>query len=330
MTPLPALLQGFFTDRLLRQRQASGHTVAAYRDTFRLMLAFAAETFGQAPSDLSLEDLDAPFIGEFLDHLQKRRGNSARTRNARLAAIRSFYGYVALTEPACSLICQRVLAIPNMRHEKRPIEFLSRTEIDAVLAAPDLSTWTGRRDRVLLLLAIQTGLRVSEIIGLRCEHVVLGSGAHVRCTGKGRKQRSTPLRKDVARSLRAWMIEECRGRDDDHLFLSTRRGPLSRDAIEHLVAKHVEVASRSCLTLRRKRITPHVLRHTAAMELLQSGVDRSVIALWLGHESLETTQIYLHADMAMKEKAMERTTPSKAKIVRYRPDDDLMAFLTSL
>lgn len=329
MTPLPALMQGFFTDRLIRQRQASGHTVAAYRDTFRLMLAFAAETRGQAPSDLSLEDLDAPFIGEFLDHLQKHRDNSARTRNARLAAIRSFYSYAALTEPACSLICQRVLAIPNKRHEKRPIEFLSRIEIDALLAAPDLSTWTGRRDRALLLLAIQTGLRVSEIIGLRCEDVVLGTGAHVRCTGKGRKKRSTPLRKDVARTLHAW-IEECHGRDDDHLFLSTRRGPLSRDAIEHLVSKQVEAASRSCPTLGRKRVTPHVLRHTAAMELLQSGVDRSVIALWLGHESLETTQIYLHADMAMKEKAMERTTPSRAKIVRYRPDDDLMAFLMSL
>lgn len=329
MTPLPALMQGFFTDRLIRQRQASGHTVAAYRDTFRLMLAFAAETRGQAPSDLSLEDLDAPFIGEFLDHLQKHRDNSARTRNARLAAIRSFYSYAALTEPACSLICQRVLAIPNKRHEKRPIEFLSRIEIDALLAAPDLSTWTGRRDRALLLLAIQTGLRVSEIIGLRCEDVVLGTGAHVRCTGKGRKKRSTPLRKDVARTLHAW-IEECHGRDDDHLFLSTRRGPLSRDAIEHLVSKQVEAASRSCPTLGRKRVTPHVLRHTAAMELLQSGVDRSVIALWLGHESLVTTQIYLHADMAMKEKAMERTTPSRAKIVRYRPDDDLMAFLMSL
>lgn len=329
MTPLPALLQGFFTDRLMRQRQASGHTVAAYRDTFRLLLVFATETFGQTPSDLSLEDLDATFIGEFLYHLQKQRGNSARTRNARLAAIHSFYSYVALTEPACSLICQRVLAIPNMRHEKRPIEFLSRTEIDALLAAPDLSSWTGRRDRALLLLAIQTGLRVSEIIGLRCEDVVLGTGAHVRCTGKGRKKRSTPLRKDVARSLHAW-IKECHGRDGDPLFTSTRRGPLSRDAIEHLVSKHVDTASHSCPTLGRKRVTPHVLRHTAAMELLQSGVDRSVIALWLGHESLETTQIYLHADMAMKEKAMERTTPSRAKIARYRPDDDLLAFLTSL
>lgn len=329
MTPLPALLQGFFTDRLTSQRQASGHTIAAYRDTFRLLLAFATETLGQSPSDLALEDLDATVIGEFLDHLQKRRGNSARTRNARLAAIRSFYSYVALTEPACSLICQRVLAIPNMRHEKRPIEFLSRNEIDALLAAPSLSTSTGRRDRALLLLAVQTGLRVSEIIGLRCADVVLGTGAHVRCTGKGRKERSTPLRKDVAKTMRAW-IEECHGRDEDHLFISTRRGPLSRDAIEHLVAKHVETAARNCHTLARKRVTPHVLRHSAAMALLQSGVDRSVIALWLGHESLETTQMYLHADMSMKEKAMERTTPSKAKINRYRPDDDLMAFLMSL
>jgi site-specific recombinase XerD len=216
-----------------------------------------------------------------------------------------------------------------MRHAKRPIEFLSRSEIDALLAAPDLNTWTGRRDRALLLLAVQTGLRVSEIISLRCEDVALGTGAHVRCTGKGRKERRTPLRKDVSRTLRGW-IKECHGPNEDPLFLSTRRGSLSRDAIEHLVAKHVETAARRCPTLKRKRVTPHVLRHTAAMELLQSGVDRSVIALWLGHESLETTQMYLHADMSMKEMAMERTTPSRAKIARYRPDDDLMAFLMSL
>ena len=329
MTGLPALLQGFFTDRLLRQRQASGHTVAAYRDTFRLLLVFATKTLGQDPSDLSIEDLDAPFIGEFLDHLQKQRGNSARTRNSRLAAIRSFYSYVALTEPACSLICQRVLAIPNKRHEKRPIEFLSREEIDALLEAPDLSSWTGRRDRTLLLVAIQTGLRVSELIALRCKDVVLGPGAHVRCTGKGRKKRSTPLRMDVVKILRSW-LEERHGLDDDPLFPSTRCGPLSRDAIEHLVAKHIVNAVHTCPTLERKKITPHVLRHTAAMELLQNGVDRSVIALWLGHESLETTQMYLHADMSMKEKAMSRTTPSRTKITRYRPDDALMAFLQSL
>ena len=329
MTKLPALLQAFFTDRLLRQRQASGHTVAAYRDTFRLLLDFASKTLRQAPSDLSIEDLDASFVGKFLEHIQKHRGNSARTRNSRLAAIRSFYSYVTLNEPACSLICQRVLAIPNKRHEKRPIEFLSRDEIHALLAAPDTSSWTGRRDRTMLMMAIQTGLRVSELIGLRCKDVVLGSGAHVRCMGKGRKKRSTPLRKDVARTLKSW-LEERRGLDEDPLFPSMRQGPLSRDAVEHLVAKHVATAARTCPSLETKKITPHVLRHTAAMELVQAGVDRSVIALWLGHESLETTQMYLHADMSMKEKAMSRTTPVGTKITRYRPDDDLMTFLQSL
>jgi integrase/recombinase XerD len=326
---LPALVQAFFTDRLLRQRCASPHTIAGYRDTFRLLLRFAVEQLGKTPTELEVEDLGAPFIGEFLDHLEARRGNSARTRNARLAAIRSFFRYVALSEPAHALLCQRILAMPSKRHERRTIEFLDRPEIDALLAAPDTSTWTGRRDRTLLLVAIQTGLRVSELIGLRNQDVVLGTGAHVRCEGKGRKHRCTPLRKDTVVMVEAWQREQ-RGLPEDPLFPSLRGGPLSRDAVERLVAKHVAAAQPRCPSLRRKKVTPHVLRHTAAMELLQHGVDRSVIALWLGHESVETTQMYLHADLRLKEQALSRTTPVGVKPGRYRPGDGLLAFLEAL
>lgn len=326
---LPALLQSFFMDRLLRQRSASVHTIAGYRDSFRLLLRYAAERSGKAPSDLMVEDLDASFIGQFLEHLETDRGNTARTRNARLAAIHSFFRYVALTEPAYSLVCQRVLAIPSKRHERRPIEFLTRPEIDALLAAPDPSNWIGRRDRTLLLVAIQTGLRVSELIGLRCQDIVLGAGGHVRCEGKGRKERCTPLRKDAQNMLVAWLRER-QGQPEDPAFPSIRGGALSRDAVERLVAKHTATALQNCKTLERKRITPHVLRHTTAMELLQHGVDRSVIALWLGHESVETTQMYLHADLQLKELALACTTPFATKPARYSPDDDLLVFLESL
>jgi len=326
---LPALLQSFFTDRLQRQRDASPHTIAGYRDSFRLLLRFAAQRLGKAPSDLCVEDLDAPFIGQFLQHLQSERGNSARTRNVRLAAIHSFFRYVALSEPAHALLCQRVLAIPSKRYERRPIQFLTREEIEALLAAPDPSTWIGRRDRTLLLVAIQTGLRVSELIGLRCRDISLGTGAHLRCVGKGRKERCTPLRRDAARMLRAWLQRQ-RAQPQEPVFPGIRGGTLSRDAVQWLVAKHTATAQQHCPSLKRKKVTPHVLRHTAAMELLQHGVDRSVIALWLGHESLETTQMYPHADMRLKEQALARTTPVGTKPGRYRRNDQLLAFLESL
>jgi integrase/recombinase XerD len=326
---LPALVQSFFTDRLLRQRNASPNTIAGYRDSFRLLLHFAAQRLGKAPSDLLIEDLNAPFIGEFLQHLETNRGNSARTRNTRLAAIHSFFRYVALTEPAHALICQRVLAIPSKRFERKLIEFLTRPEIEVLLAAPDPSTWIGRRDRTLLLVAIQTGLRVSELIALRWQDIVLGTAAHLRCEGKGRKHRSTPLRRDAQSMLRAWLQRQP-AQPEDRVFPSIRGGALSRDAVEWLVAKHTATAQQHCPSLKRKKITPHVLRHTAAMQLLHHGVDRSVIALWLGHESMETTQIYLHADMQLKEQALARTTPLGTKPGRYRPDDQLIAFLESL
>jgi site-specific recombinase XerD len=326
---LPCLLQSFFTDRLLRQRRASPHTIAGYRDSFRLVLRFAKERLGKAPSSLTLDDLNVSFIGDFLDDLEMRRKNSARTRNIRLAAIRSFFHYVALEEPAHALLCQRILAMPCKRHERRPIEFLNREEVDALLAATDASSWIGRRDRAMLLLSVQTGLRVSELIGLSCQDIVLGTGAHVHCLGKGRKHRCTPLRPETAKVLDAWLRER-RGRPEDPLFFSTRGGKLSRDAIERLITKYTALAGRTCASLKRKKVSPHVLRHAAAMDLLHNGVDRSVIALWLGHESVETTQMYLHADMRLKEQALSRTQPAKVRPGRYRPNDKLLAFLESL
>ena len=326
---LAGLLEAFFTDRLMRQREASSHTIASYRDTFRLFLGFAQEHLNKTPSKLTLEDLDAPFLGAFLDHLEKDRGNSPRSRNARLAAVHSFFQYAALHEPNHSALIQRVLAMPSKRYDRTQIEFLTRPEIDALLAAPDRTTWAGRRDWTLLLVAIQTGLRVSELVGLRCEDVLLGNGAHVRCLGKGRKERCTPLRKDAVDALRSW-LREYNPQPSAPLFPSTRNGPLGPDGVEHLLAKHAAIAGKRCSSLRKKRISPHVLRHSCAMELLQAGVDRSVIALWLGHERPDTTQIYFHASLALKEQALAKTTPSNVRPGRYRPDDELLAFLKNL
>jgi integrase/recombinase XerD len=324
-----ALVQGFFTDRLLRQRRASPHTVAGYRDTFRLLLQFAAAQLGKAPSRLTLEALDAAFIGDFLDHLEKERHNSARSRNTRLAAIHAFFHYVSFQEPAYGEQCRRILAIPSKRYERRLIEHLGKEEIDALVAAPDKTSWRGRRDHALLLVAIQTGLRVSELIGLQRKDVVLGSGAHLRCSGKGRKERCTPLRQEAVAVLAQW-LGECRAEPATPVFPSRRGGPLSRDAVERLVSRHQRTAERQCPSLKGKKVTPHVLRHTAAMQLLQHGVDRSVIALWLGHESVETTQMYLHADMRLKEEALARITPLDVQPGRFRPDDQLLAFLEAL
>ncbi|MBU0637218.1 site-specific integrase [Patescibacteria group bacterium] len=325
----PSLLQSFFTDRLLQQWGASAHTVASYRDAFRLLLRFAYENLGKEPSVLSLKDLTPDFLSSFLDYVEKARNNSARTRNARLAAIHSFFRYVSFREPAYAELCCQILAIPSKRFERRPIEFLARNEIDALINAPDKTTWVGRRDRTFLLTAIQTGLRVSELIGLRCEHVVMGTGAHVRCDGKGRKQRCTPLRRETADVMSSWLCE-LNGQSGDPVFPSIRSGPLSRDAVERLVARHCKAAQSNCPPLSRKKVTPHVLRHTAAMELLHHGVDRSVIALWLGHESVETTQMYLHADMRLKQQALSRITPLGVKPSLYKPDDELLAFLEGL
>lgn len=325
----PGLVQAFFTDRLVRQRNASPHTIAGYRDTFRLLLHFAAQRLKKVPFKLALDDLDAPLVGAFLDHIEKERGNSARSRNARLAAIHSFFRYVSFHEPAHADLCRRILAIPSKRYQRKLIEYLTPEEIDAFLAAPDKTSWIGRRDQALLLVGIETGLRVSELVGLKRADIVLGAGAHVRCTGKGRKERCTPLRKEVVAVLAKW-LRVCPSEPATPLFPSSRGGPLSRDAVEHLLARHQRTAQRYCPSLKRKTVTPHVLRHTAAMKLLQHGIDRSVIALWLGHESVETTQMYLHADLRLKEKALAKMAPLEAKPGRFRPDDKLLAFLEAL
>ncbi|SNX74751.1 site-specific recombinase XerD [Cereibacter ovatus] len=329
MSALAPTLQAFFTDRLLRQRQVSPNTVQSYRDTLRLLLAFASERLGKAPGRLDIDDLDAPMIGAFLDHLETDRKNGVRTRNARLAAIRSLFRYAALRHPEHAATIERVLAIPAKRFERRLVTYLTEVEIEALLAAPDRTTWTGRRDTALFGLAVQTGLRASELIGLTSADVHLGAGAHLSCTGKGRKQRITPLTSGTVALLRAWLAERAGG--PAHPLFPTRTGrALSRDALEHRLSGYVADASAQCPALERKRVTMHVLRHSAAMRLLQAGIDTSVIALWLGHEQIETTQIYLHADLQIKERALERTAPITTKPGRFRPTDKLLAFLEAL
>ena len=325
---LPALLQSFFTERLLTQRQVSTHTIASYRDTFRLLLRFAQRERHKRPSELNLSDLDADLIGSFLTSLEQQRRCSARTRNARLTAIRSFFYYASFQEPGLSAHIQRVLAIPYKRQARPMVAFLSHEEIEAVLAAPDENTWLGRRDHALLTLAFQTGLRLSELTSLDRSAITFGPGAHVRCRGKGRKDRSTPLTTGTAAVLRSWLKEPEPA--TEVLFPNARGGRLSADSVQYLVRKYAQLAAVRCPTLRGKRVSPHVLRHSAAMELLAAGVDSSVIALWLGHESVNTTQIYLHAHLALKEAALARTTPPNVRPGRFRPDDQLLAFLSAL
>src|ERR1700674_2858705 len=326
---LPPLLQRFFTDRLLDQLGASPHTVASYRDTFRLLLLYAAQQLKRAPSKLLMEDLDVHFLAKFLDHLERDRGNTSRTRNSRLSALHAFFQFVALNEPALALNCQRILAMPAKRCEHRPVEFLTQEEMAALISAPDPSTWIGRRDRALLLVALETGLRNSEIRSLRNQDLELGTGAHVRCLGKGRKSRCTPLRPDVVAILKEWSEQQC-GAPDDPLFPSLSGNRLSADAFQRLVALHVATGAPGCPSLKRKHVTPHTLRHAAAMALLRRGVDSTVIALWLGHESIESTEVYLHADMQIKERPLAHATPSGVVPTRYRPPDPLLAFLEGL
>ena len=327
---LPALIERFFTERLMRQQQVSPHTLASYRDTFRLLLVFVRKHLGKAPSTLNLVDIDASLVGAFLDDLEVRRSISVRTRNLRLTAIRSFFRFVAYEEPAFSAHIQRVLAVPSKRQDKKMVQFLVRPEIEALLKAPDPSTWIGRRDYTLLLLALQTGLRLSEIISLDRSSVVLGTGAHVRCVGKGRKERCTPITRHVSDTMQTWLTESSRG-SCDALFPTIHGGRLSADAVQYTLVKYVAIASSYCPSLKDKRVTPHVLRHSAAMELLQAGVDSTVIALWLGHESIVTTQMYLHAHMAIKEAALAKVEPTRnGGISRYHPGDQLLLFLNAL
>lgn len=329
MSSLAPTLQAYLTDRLIRQRQASPHTVGAYRDAFKLLLVFAERYTGKPPSKLKVADLDAPLIGAFLEHLETERGNSARTRNARLAAIHSLFRYAALRHPEDAAVIQRVLAIPPKRFDSSLVTYFSEKEIDALLAATDQATWTGRRDRAMLALACQTGLRASELICLTAGDIHLGTGAHVSCTGKGRRQRITPLTASTARLLKAWIAERG-GLAADPLFPTRRGTPLSRDALEQRLAKYAATAARSCPALAGKRVSPHVMRHSAAMRLVNAGVDIATVALWLGHQNVATTQIYVHADLALKEQALARTAPKGIPPGRYRPSDKLLAFLEGL
>ena len=305
------------------------HTIAAYRDTFKLLLGFAFTYTGKAPSRLDVADLDATLIGAFLDHLEHDRGNSVRTRNARLAAIHSLFRFAALHHPQDAAVIQRVLAIPPKRYDQTLITYLTPPETDALLTAPDQATGTGRRDHALLALAVHTGLRVSELTALTIADVHLGTGAHVRCLGKGRKQRITPLSAKVSAVLRAWLAEHP-GRPTDLLFATRRGTPLSPDAVQQRLAARATTAASTCPTLAGKKLAPHVLRHTAAMRLLSAGVDTTVIALWLGHENVATTQVYIHADLALKEQALARTTPAGTTPGRYQPPDAIIAFLDGL
>lgn len=328
-TTLAPLLERFFTQRLMQQRQASPHTICSYRDTFRQLLKFTQQRLRKPPSRLAFEEIDAPLIVAFLNHLEKDRGVSTRSRNLRLTAIHSFFRYAAFEAPAHSAQIQRVLAIPSKRFTRALVNFLTRPEVDALLAAPDPLTWFGRRDHAFLLVAVQTGLRLSEMTGLKRENVILGTGAHIRVIGKGRKERCTPLAKPTTAVLKAWMREPQRS-DAEVLFPNARGKQLSVHGVQYVLRKHCATASRVCPSLKQKRVTVHVLRHTMAMDLLQSGVDRAVIALWLGHESVETTQIYLEATLAMKEQALTKTTPPNGKPGRYRAEDKLLSFLNGL
>ena len=329
MTAVAATVQAFFTERLARQRRASTHTIAAYRDTLRLLLGFASQRAGTLPCRLDFADLDATVISAFLDHLEHDRGNSIRTRNARLAAIHSLFAYAALRHPEHAADIARVLAIPPKRASQTIVTYLTDTEADALLAGPDRATRTGRRDHARILLAIQTGLRSSELTGLTCADVHLGAGAYVACHGKGRKDRITPLAPGTVTTLRAWLAEHG-GTPGDPLFTTIRGGPMSRDALQQRLTLYATAARRACPTLTSKNVTPHVLRHSAAMALLHARTDITVIALWLGHESVTTTQIYLQADMTLKQQALDRTTPPASVPGRYKPPDQLLAFLEAL
>src|SRR5882757_3835561 len=322
------LLERFFTQRLMQQRQASPHTISSYRDTFRQFLKFVQQRLQKPPSRLNFEEIDAPLIVTFLDHVEKH-GLSVRSRNLRLTALHSFFRYAAFEAPAHSAQIQQVLAIPSKRFTRTLVPFLTRTEVDALLAAPDQRTWSGRRDHAFLLVAVQTGLRLSEMTGLTRANLVLGAGAHVRVIGKGRKERCTPIAKSTLAVLKAWLREPQRG-EETVLFPSQRGERLSVHGVQYLLNKHRETACKVCPSLKKKEVTVHRLRHTMAMDLVQEGVERSVIALWLGHESVETTQIYCDATLAMKEKALAKTSPPHGKPGRYRPADQLLRFLNGL
>jgi site-specific recombinase XerD len=328
-TRVAPLLERFFTQRLMQERRVSPHTICSYRDTFRLLLKFTQQRLHKPPSTLTLEQIDAPLIRAFLEHLEKQRRVSVRSRNLRLTAIRSFFHYIAFEVPTHSDQIQRVLNVPQKQFARTLVPFLTRPEVDALLAAPDRRKWFGRRDHAFMLMAAQTGLRISEITGVTREDMVLGRGAHVRVTGKGRKERCTPLARPTVAVLKAWLREPSRG-DGRLVFTNVKGESLTVHGVKYMLNKHAATAAKVCPSLKGKRVTVHRLRHAMAMALLEAGEDRAIIALWLGHNSVETTQIYLDATLGMKEQALAKVKPLHGSPSRFRAGDRLLNFLQSL
>lgn len=326
---LPRLIQQFFCERLKDQRNVSPHTIASYRDTFRLLLDFAQKKTGREPAQLEMGDLDAATILAFLDQLEKKRGNQPRTRNARLAAIRTFMNYAALQEPSLLALTHCVVAIPMKRFPRPLLGFLSRAEMDAILSAPDPATWSGRRDRVLFATMYNTGARVSEILAVKRSDLQLGPAGSLRLFGKGRKERSLPLWKNTVKQIKRW-LKEVPDSPDEKVFSNQRRQPLSRSGVEYRLELAVQRAIPRCPSLKARSISPHTIRHTTAMHLLQSGVDITVIALWLGHESPATTHGYIELDLAMKRKTLEKLPSPKPRQPHLKMTDSLIAFLETL
>jgi site-specific recombinase XerD len=322
-------LQAFFADYLCHQKRLSPQTIVSCRDTFRLWLTFLKDQTGIEPSALRLADLDAPAVLDFLHYLEDQRGNSVRSRNIRLSAIRSFFRLVALRDPDSIGIVTRVLAIPSKREDKKLIGYLTRTEIQALLAAPDTSKWSGRRDQALLLTMYNSGARVSEITALKRDQICFGVSSFIQLTGKGRKERTVPLWSETARVLKAWFEEL--GDDARSIAFPNARGkPLTREGVDYLLKQAIQRAIPECPSLATKKITPHTVRHATAMHLLQAGIDIATIALWLGHESIETTHVYLQADLAMQEKSLEKLDPIAGEWQRFQADDPLLTVLNSL
>jgi integrase/recombinase XerD len=323
------LLQDFFLRRLMQQRGVSVRTVESYRDAFELLLGFVEQRTGKSPSALQLADLDAPLVLDFLDHLETGRGNTTRTRNARLAAIHSFMRYAAVRDPASLPITGRVLAIPAKRFDRPVLGYLTREQIAAILAAPDRGTWSGHRDQVLLATTYNTGARVSEITNLRVRDVLLDRNTAVHLHGKGRRQRVIPLWKNTATQLRGWLNRIDSG-PDAPVFPNRTGAPLTRSGIRDRLDRAVAVAEQHCPSLHGQHVTPHTLRHSTAMHLLQSGTDLAVIALWLGHSSPAVTHQYLEADLAAKQAVLQHLTDPSPTPTRFHPSDRLLAFLEDL
>lgn len=329
MNALATSLQTYFTTFAHTQRDLSANTISSYRDTWRMLLKYLNATLGTPVDALDLDAVTATNVTAFLDHLQQERGNNAKTRNTRLTAIRSVLSRALPDHPEHAATITQVLAIPPRRTTRPVIEFLTPAETQALLTAPDQQTWTGRRDHALLAMTVQTGLRISEICSLTYDDIHLGAGPYIACTGKGRRQRLTPLTKTTVTTMTNYLAER-RSRPGVALFCGPHGQPLSRDALEHRLARHLATAAITCPSIGAKHVTMHTLRHTAAMNLLSAGVDVSVIALWLGHADTHSTAAYLHADMATKQAAIDRTRPPEVNPGTYQPEPDLLAWLTAL